>query len=139
MRLFLLYDPDGDSRAILATYLRHVGHQVLDTDVPGDALALAREHRPDAVITEIRSLHTPTPTVLESLRLDQATASIPVVVWTSRVDPVTIKAVRAHGAVFVPKPSAPSVVYRTLVETLDATPPDSYPPGARPRPSTSPE
>lgn len=138
MRLFLLYDPDGDSRSILATYLRHVGHQVLDTDIPGDALALAREHRPDAVITEILSVHTPSPTLLELLRLDQATASIPVVVWTSRVDPLTIKAVRAHGAVFVPKPSAPSTVYRTLVDTLDPTPPE-YPPDARPRSSTSPE
>lgn len=139
MRLFLLYDPDGDSRSILATYLRHVGHQVLDTGILNDALALAREHRPDAVVTETTRVVSPTPSLLESLRLDPATASIPVVVWTSRVDPDTRKHVEARGAAFVPKPSAPSVVYRRIAETLDAGAAESYPSEDRPRPFTSPE
>lgn len=137
MRLFLLFDPDGDSRSILATYLRHLGHQVLDTDIPGDALALAREHRPDAVITEAVRMRSPTASLLESLRLDPATASIPVVVWTSRVDPETIRAVRTYGGIFVSKPAAPSVVYRSLTTALDAAPFDSYPSDTRSRPPAS--
>ena len=142
MRLFLLYDPDGDSRSILGTYLRHRGHQVLDTGSFEDAVSLAREHSPDAVVSELAPISSRGASLLETLRLDPATALLPVLVWTSRVEPSTVGRVEAHQGVFLAKPTSPSTVYGTLIRMLD-TPPPPRPsprrPGAvRSRPGSGP-
>lgn len=139
MRLFLLFDPDGDSRAILATYLRHLGHQVLDTDIPGDALALARQHRPDLVVAEFLHPFSPAASLLEALRLDPTTTDIPVVVWTSRVESHTVTRIRELGAVFVAKPTPPSTVYRAAQSALEHRGFGPSPPLDGPTSSAAPE
>lgn len=128
MRLFLVFDPDPDSRAILAAYLRHLGHQVLDTDRAEDALGLAREHRPDGVVTEFVTPTSPTYSFLETLRLDPATARIPTVVWTSRMGPELSRRVEVAGGVLVSKPTSPRTVYRALLQALERSTPGLVPP-----------
>lgn len=139
MRLFLLFDPDGDSRAILATYLRHLGHQVLDTDIPGDALALARQHRPDVVVAEFLHPFAPASSLLEALRVDPTTADIPVVVWTSRVESHTVTRIRALGGIFVAKPTPPSTVVQAARRALEHHDFGSSPPLDGPTSSAAPE
>lgn len=105
----LLVDPDQDSRAIYATLLRHCGYRVLVATDGVAGILLAREHRPDLIVTELFVSSARGWKVPEMLKRDPRTAEIPILALTAYA--FTSDEERAYSAGcrgFLPKPCEPS-------------------------------
>ena len=58
----LIVDRSHESREVLRTALARHGLRVLEANVPGDGLALARLHRPDVIVLDLDVLQADKPT-----------------------------------------------------------------------------
>jgi two-component system cell cycle response regulator DivK len=79
----LLVDPDEDNRFIYATLLRHSGHRVLEAKNGVEGVLLAREHRPDLIVTELFVPSARGWKVPEMLKRDPRTSQIPILALTA--------------------------------------------------------
>lgn len=109
--LALLADPDDDSRAMYATYLRFSGWKTIDTPDGRHALARARAARVDVVVTESRLFGIDGYELCELLRRDPATRTVPIVMVTADVFPADIVRGYAAGAdIVLTKPCLPDAL-----------------------------
>jgi two-component system cell cycle response regulator DivK len=79
----LLVDPDEDNRFIYATLLRHCGYRVLEAKNGVEGILLARERRPDVIVTELFVQSAHGWKVPELLKKDPRTAQIPILALTA--------------------------------------------------------
>jgi CheY-like chemotaxis protein len=79
----LLIDNDEDSVTIYSMILEHHGYRVLHAGDGESGLRLAREARPDLVISELFLTRLTEPTVAEMLRSDERTAHLPLILLDS--------------------------------------------------------
>ena len=88
-----------DDRLVLATLthgLSQAGYEVIDTDNGDDAILLAREHRPDLALLDVRMEGKSGFDVAEYLR---AFLQIPFIFLSAFADDETVAKVKALGAV----------------------------------------
>lgn len=135
-RTVLVVDADLDARAIVAGILRHHAYQALEAATGEEALALARRHRPDLILIEIRLPAIDGWSLCDILRSTPSTADIPVCFCTATVADFARERSRAAGAdCFVSKPFRP----RHLVERVERLiGPPTAPPGLPPRSAPGP-
>jgi CheY-like chemotaxis protein len=109
----LVVDDYPDARLLLSYVLEDAGFQVIFAENGPQAIAMAREHRPTAIVMD---LHLPGMSGVEATRAlkdDAALAGIPIVAHTLSSAPLT----PAEHAIFdavCSKPSSPAAVIEAL-------------------------
>ena len=117
-------DDQSDIRLMCRVNLQLEGYDVTEA-VDGEAgLAAARETKPDLVLLDVMMPGLDGWQMLDAMKADPATASIPVVLLTARVQREDeIRGWTAGASDYLAKPFNPStlneVVRRTLVEEDD--------------------
>ena len=117
----LVVDDEPDVLLLCRLNLQQRGHELFEAPDGATALQLAREQRPDAIVLDLMLPGIDGYEVLETLRGDPLTASIPVLVLTAKS--LRADRERSHGlgaAALLTKPFLPSELCE-LVETLVAT------------------
>ncbi len=86
-KLLLLVDDDDDIRDVAAAALELVnGFRIVTATNGLDALRQAKEHRPDGIVLDVMMPGMDGLETVRRLRADPATADIPVILLTARVD-----------------------------------------------------
>jgi signal transduction histidine kinase len=113
----LLVDDDGIVREFARTVLEGAGFQVLEAASGTEAVQLARERQPHLVLSDVVMENGDGYAALRQLRLDPATALIPIVLMTANADLRGMRHGMSLGADdYLPKPvSAQSLL--AAVET----------------------
>ena len=119
-RRVLLVDDEDDIRLVARASLeRLAGWEVLAASSGADGLALARAERPDAVILDVMMPGMDGPATLAELRADPATADIPVVFLTAKVQAAERRRLEELGAAgVVAKPFDPMSLAAELSSVL---------------------
>lgn len=95
----MLVDDDDDVRLIAQMALRDVGGWPTIAVSSGRlAVALAPTERPDVVLLDVMMPDLDGPSVLRQMRMDPATASIPVIFMTAKARPSETERFLAVGA-----------------------------------------
>jgi two-component system cell cycle response regulator DivK len=81
--LILIVDDSDQNRRLARKVLQFAGFRTLEAAGGIEGLSLALEHRPDLVLMDIRMPDMKGTEVLQKLREDERTATIPVVALTS--------------------------------------------------------
>ena len=85
-RKVLIIDDDDDIRQVAALSLETVaGWEVVEANCGAQGLARAVEHQPDAILLDVMMPGMDGPTTVAELRKNAATANIPVVLLTAKV------------------------------------------------------
>jgi two-component system chemotaxis sensor kinase CheA len=85
------------ARELLCGILRSFGLRVSEASDGRQALAFARQKRPDLIMTDLEMPFMGGIELIEELRRDSALRDVPVLVLTTRHDPQTRERVRALG------------------------------------------
>jgi DNA-binding response OmpR family regulator len=94
----LIVDDDVEMRHLLAEELRDLGHESIYAADAVQALSLAKRERPDLILLDLRLPDGDGFSVLERLRDNSDTASIPVIVFSSLRSPQTEERALTLGA-----------------------------------------
>ncbi len=101
----LLADDDADLRQLLTDILSVQGYEVLVAQDGEEALALAWTERPDLVVLDVTMPKLNGFAVCRLLKADRETATIPIMILTSRGDPDDrIKGLNLGADDYLPKP-----------------------------------
>ncbi len=114
----LVVDDEPDVLLLCRLNLQQRGHDLLEASTGSVALELARERRPDVIVLDLMMPGMTGYEVLESLKGDEQTSDIPVLVLTAkslRADRERSHILGASG--FLTKPFLPSELCE-LVESL---------------------
>lgn len=123
MKTVLLVDDEPDIRTIAELSLQEIGGwQVVLAESGPRALELASERRPDVILLDVMMPGMDGPTVLSRLREEPATARIPVVFLTAKVQKAEVERYVALGAAgVIHKPFDPLTLADELVGILDGS------------------
>ena len=101
----LVADDDPDLRLLVRAFVSRANGEVIEANTGEEALALARERRPDLVLLDLRLPGMNGHAVLTELRSDPSFSGLPVVVMSAFADQSSIDAALAEGATrYVTKP-----------------------------------
>ncbi len=120
----LVVDDDRDIRELVSRKLSRAGHAV--TSVPDGAAALAavRTEVPDIVVLDVSMPGLSGLDVCRALRTDPATATVPVILLTARVQNGDVANGFAAGADdYVVKPFSPRELVNRVAAVLDRVAP----------------
>jgi signal transduction histidine kinase len=107
MKSILLIDDEEQLRHIFALALRRAGYHVIEAENGTTGLALARQHLPDLILTDVHMPGGDGSTLLRDIRQDPALGGKQVVLMTGRPDLVTPRKGMEDGADdFLTKPVA---------------------------------
>ena len=108
-RRVVLVDDEDDIRLVARTSLeRLAGWEVHAASSGAEAIALARQHQPDAIVLDVMMPGMDGPATLVELQGDEVTASIPVVFLTAKVQAAERRRLEELGAAgVVAKPFDP--------------------------------
>lgn len=116
--LVLLIDADADSRTVYRLVLEHSGYAVLAAEDGEDGVRLARERQPAVIITEFNVPGIDGEMVIRTLRADEETKDVCIIVVTTRVfEEARVRAKAAGCTSFLTKPLEPKRLLREI-ETL---------------------
>jgi aryl-alcohol dehydrogenase-like predicted oxidoreductase/CheY-like chemotaxis protein len=119
--LVLIVDDFADALEIYGSYLTYRGYRVLTASTGADCIELARTHRPDLILLDIRM---PVMTGIEALRLlraDAALAAVPVVALTAdALDSERDEALAAGFDQVIAKPCLPDALFEAIAALLAA-------------------
>jgi DNA-binding response OmpR family regulator len=119
----LVVDDEPGIRDILRVNLEAEGYQVLEAGDGPEAIALARQARPDLIILDIMMPRMDGLEVLRRLEADPETAGLPVIFLSVRSSDLDIMHGLEQGAVeYITKPFDPLQVVQTvrlMLEELD--------------------
>ncbi|MCB1162076.1 response regulator [bacterium] len=125
-RRILVVDDETDILEMMQSLLEIEGFQVLTAENGADAVA-ALGQQPDLVLLDIMMPDMDGHEVLQAIRAEAATRSLPVLMVTARNDVVDIgKALDAGVNGFVVKPFDTENLLRTVRSTLERRPIDFY-------------
>ena len=117
MAKVLVVDDDADIRGLVENRLRRTGHRVVSVGSGEEALAAnAEKGVPDVAVLDVLMPGISGLDLLGTLRGDPATAAMPAVFLSGRVEESDIDAGRALGATYLTKP----LVLSALVDALEA-------------------
>ena len=117
-RFVLVVDDYADTREMLAVALEFAGYGVLLAESGRDAITLARQHHPIAVVMDIYMPEMDGVETTRHLRAEPELADIPVVAHTAR--PRTLAGLEPLFDAICPKPCPPEQLVHLLAETLEA-------------------
>jgi two-component system cell cycle response regulator DivK len=104
----LLVDAHEDSRFIYAAALAHYGFHVVVSECCGQAVEMAREHRPSLIVLAVTLAPGPAWATLGALHEQPETAGIPVVaISTTGMPEHRSRALELGCAAFLVKPLPP--------------------------------
>lgn len=116
----LIIDDEDDIREVAALSLETVaGWEVVVADSGMQGLARAIEHRPDAILLDVMMPGMDGPTTFLELRRNPATAKIPVLLLTAKVqssDQRRFADLGVEGVLF--KPFDPLTLHSKIADTL---------------------
>jgi len=98
MKTILLIDDDSQVRSMFGLALRRNGYHVLEADSGVSGLALARQHLPDLILSDIHMPGGDGTNLLHEIRRDPELKSKQVVLMTGRPDLVTPRRGMEEGA-----------------------------------------
>jgi two-component system, sensor histidine kinase and response regulator len=98
MKTILLVDDDPQLRTVFDVALRKKGYHVIMADSGTTALALARQHLPDLILTDVHMPGGDGANLLQEIRRDPELRSKQVVLMTGRPDLVTPRKGMEDGA-----------------------------------------
>jgi two-component system, sensor histidine kinase and response regulator len=98
MKTVLLVDDDQQVRTMFGLALRRNGYHVIEADSGVTGLAMARQHLPDLILTDIHMPGGDGSTLLHDIRHDPELRSKQVVLMTGRPDLVTPRKGMEEGA-----------------------------------------
>lgn len=78
----LVVDDIKEQRDISATFLRHHGYRVVEASGGEEAMRLAREQKPDAILLDMMMVAPDGWAVTDQLKHDPETARIPIIALT---------------------------------------------------------
>ena len=114
-RTVLLVDDDEDNVRILRSFLLRRGYEVRIARDGSSALASVRQQRPDVILLDVMMPGMDGMQVLDHLKLDPKTASIPVVMVTAKTQDEDVLAGYQSGAeYYVTKPFTPRQILRAI-------------------------
>jgi len=113
-RRVLLVEDSATTRELLAAMLRQAGHEVDAVSDGRQALRRLRERKVDVVVTDIAMPHMDGLTLVTTLRAQPETATLPIVIVSSRAGADTLAFAERHGATLLAKP----VARQRLVEAI---------------------
>jgi CheY-like chemotaxis protein len=117
----LVVDDEADVLLLCRLNLQQRGHELLEASTGSSALELARERRPDVIVLDLMLPGMTGYEVLETLKRDEQTSDIPVLVLTAKS--LRADRERSHGlgaSGFLTKPFLPSELCE-LIESLVST------------------
>ncbi len=115
MASVLLAEDDTDIRLLVTFKLEQAGHEVRAFGDGASALADARKHPPDLAILDVLMPGVTGLEVCRQLRGNPATADVPIIMLTARVQPADVAAGLEAGANdYIVKPFSP----RELAERI---------------------
>lgn len=127
----LVVDDHTDSRLICEIILSRRGYQVLSAGDGKSGLEMARLARPGVIVLDIALPRMDGWTVIEELRRDESTASIPVILYTAHtLDHEQARARRAGCAEFLVKPCSPHAIIDAVARCIGIPEPGPTLPGA---------
>ena len=121
MSRVLVVDDEPDVLLLCRLNLQQRGHELLEASTGSVALELARERHPDVIVLDLMLPGMTGYEVLETLKWDEQTSDIPVLVLTAKS--LRADRERSHGlgaSGFLTKPFLPSELCE-LVESLVPT------------------
>ncbi|GAB4561359.1 MAG: hypothetical protein Tsb0017_18920 [Geothermobacteraceae bacterium] len=120
----LIVDDRSDDRAVLHHYLLRVAEQILEADNGASALELAREHRPDLIISDALMPGVDGFELLRRIRRDPDLEQTPFIfysaVYTGSRDQELAMALGADD--FIVKPTEPQTFLNRIRKALDKLP-----------------
>lgn len=116
----LLIDDEEDIREVVSLTLQTVaGWRVTSAGSGQEGLELAKAASPDAVLLDVMMPGTDGPATLRMLRSDAATATIPVIFLTAKVQSIERERLQGAGAAgFLSKPFNPMTLADEVSEIL---------------------
>ncbi len=124
MATILVADDRAINRSLLVTLLNYEGHRIIEASDGVEGLRLAREERPDLVITDILMPKVDGYEFIRQLRLDSRISSTPVIFSSAHYLGDESQALAEDCGVFavLPKPCEPERILRTVREALGIMP-----------------
>lgn len=118
MARVLLVDDDPAILRLLEVNFRLEGFETVTASRGEDALAMASEHRPDAVVLDVMLPGLDGTEVFRRLRADEALASVPVVFLSARSRDDDLVRTDDLDAIYVTKPFDPSALVETVRDLI---------------------
>jgi CheY-like chemotaxis protein len=104
----LLVDDFEDGLDMYAEYLAYRGYRVIPARSGEEAVRLARLHRPDVILLDIRMPGMTGTDVMRVLRADRSFAQVPIIALTAHaLDKERVAALDAGFDDLIPKPCIP--------------------------------
>jgi CheY-like chemotaxis protein len=85
-RRILLAEDNEELQTLVKRLALGYGHEVIQTALGGEVLSLAIEQRPHLIVLDIGFPDMDGRDVLARLKADERTASIPVLIWSGRME-----------------------------------------------------
>jgi two-component system, OmpR family, alkaline phosphatase synthesis response regulator PhoP len=118
-RKALVVDDEFHIVQVVAIKLRNNGFEVVTADNGADAYNLAREHKPDIVVTDYQMPGLTGLELIEKLRSTPETAAIPVIMLTARDFAIDDQKKETLGiSACLSKPFSPREVFQTVEDVL---------------------
>jgi DNA-binding response OmpR family regulator len=119
--LILIADDDRDIQDLIAIRLERAGYRVLRANDGQQALEIAAAELPDLAVLDVTMPRLDGYSVLRALRGDPATAGIPVILLTARVQDGDVAQGLASGAdAYVKKPFGPKELSERIESILSS-------------------
>jgi two-component system, cell cycle response regulator DivK len=130
----LLVEDNEDNRIIYATALRYAGFQVIEAITGPQAIALARDRRPDLILMDIAIPEMDGWEATAVLKGDADTRHIPVIAVTAHVLPGDAERSIAAGCDgYLAKPISPAALVAEVDRRFGRTSPSYQPQSAHER------
>ena len=119
-RTVLVADDDEDILQLVSFRLERAGYHVITASDGQQAFDAAREHKPDLAVLDVMMPGMNGYEVTRALRADQATAQIPVILLTARVQEADVsRGFEAGADDYLRKPFSPQEL-RSRVQAIIA-------------------
>ncbi len=120
MPLIVLMEDDDATRTLVSSVLQKCGYEVLSAGNGADGLALARQHKPDLVISDIQMPVMDGLAMLQILRAEPALSSVPVILLTSLQERAHMRVGMTSGADdYITKPLRPGELREAAAAQLN--------------------
>ncbi len=104
MALIVVADDDDDLRALLVRLLQRDGHTVVGTADGAAGLRAVRDHRPDAVVSDIDMPHMSGIALCTAVRADPVLKDVPVVLVSGSILDGDERPAQARATALLKKP-----------------------------------
>ncbi|MCA9915899.1 MAG: response regulator [Anaerolineae bacterium] len=119
MAQILIAEDERDIRELIAFTLGAVGHNIIQASNGEDALRLAKENRPDLVMTDVRMPRLTGYELCRAIKNDDALKHIPVIILSAKGQDEEIGQGREVGADdYILKPFGPVELAQRIGEIL---------------------